>query len=119
MRVKDAVGRFGEQCAADYLQRAGMIVLARNWRCPDGELDLVVRDGDMVVFVEVKTRSSTRYGEPAEAVTRLKAARVRRLAVRWLAEHPGYDVQLRFDVVSVLRHRGGGGVELRHLRGVF
>ena len=87
MRVKDAVGRFGEQLATDHLVRAGLEVLDRNWRCRDGELDLVLRDGPALVFVEVKTRSSTAYGTPAEAVDRRKAARIRRLALRWMDEH--------------------------------
>ena len=70
MRVKDAVGRYGEQCAADHLAAAGLEILARNWRCRAGELDIVARDGSQLVFVEVKTRSSLAFGTPAEAVDR-------------------------------------------------
>lgn len=71
-----ALGRYGEQLAEQHLTAAGMVVLARNWRCPQGELDLVVRDVDgTVVFVEVKTRAGTGFGEPAEAVGRVKARR--------------------------------------------
>ena len=117
MRVKDAVGRYGEAVAADWLVAAGWTLLARNWRCPDGELDVIARDGRTIVFVEVKTRSSLAFGDPAEAVTPAKAARIRRLAVRWLAEQ---DVSgdVRFDVVSVLRGDGSGPV-VRHLPGAF
>lgn len=118
MRVKDAVGRYGEELAAGHLANAGLCVLARNWRCPDGELDIVATDGDVLVFVEVKTRSSLAFGDPAEAVSAAKAARVRRLALRWLAEHDEtYWPQLRFDVVAVLR--GPGGPSVRHVRGAF
>ena len=124
MRVKDAVGRFGEQVAVDHLQAAGLVVLARNWRCREGELDIVARDGSQLVFVEVKTRSSLRFGSPAAAVGREKSARIRQLGLRWiLAERErGADQQfwstVRFDVVSVLRG-APGGVQVEHLKGAF
>ncbi len=125
MRVKDAVGRFGEQTAARHLEAAGLTILERNWRPPRvkgsdlrGELDLVAREGDAVVVIEVKTRSGTGYGSPAEAVTADKARRIRRLAVAWLAAHPGQGHALvRFDVVSVVR--AARGVTVEHLRGAF
>ena len=120
MRVKDEVGRFGEQLAVDHLKAAGLTIVERNWRCADGELDVVAIDGSAIVFVEVKTRSSTAFGLPSEAVTRDKLARLRRLAARWLIEH--HDVgrryrDVRFDVVSVLR-LAPGGPSVDHLRGV-
>jgi putative endonuclease len=119
MRVKDAVGRFGEQLAAETLQGQGFHVLARNWRCADGELDLVAADGEVLVFVEVKTRSTVAFGDPAEAINPAKAARLRRLALRWLAEHQDrYWPELRFDVVAVVRC-GADGPQVRHLRGVL
>ncbi len=68
MRVKDAVGRFGEQLAGDYLAEACLTILERNWRCPEGEIDIIALDGSVLVVVEVKTRSTTAFGEPAEAV---------------------------------------------------
>jgi putative endonuclease len=79
-------------------------VVARNWRCRDGELDLVARRGRTVVFCEVKARTSGAFGPPAEAVTGTKQARLRRLAARWLREQarPGAGL-VRFDVASVLR----------------
>ncbi len=122
MRVKDAVGRFGEQTAARQLAAAGLTILDRNWRPTGsglrGELDLVAREGDAIVIVEVKTRSGTGFGTPAEAVTADKARRIRRLAVAWLAAHPGLgNASVRFDVVSVVRM--AGGVTVEHLRGAF
>ena len=81
------VGGYGERVAAQRLVAAGMVVLDRNWRCDAGEIDLVLRDGSTLVVCEVKTRSSVHYGHPLEAVTPVKAARLRRLAARWLAEH--------------------------------
>ena len=119
MRVKDAVGRFGEQLAADALVADGLVIIERNWRCADGELDIIATEGDVLVFVEVKTRSTVAYGDPAEAISAAKAARLRRLAVRWLAAHPErHWPELRFDVVAIVR-RGPSGPSVRHLRGAF
>jgi putative endonuclease len=122
MRVKDAVGRFGEQVAADHLEAAGLVVLARNWRCREGELDIVARDGCELVFVEVKTRSSLAFGLPAEAVDRAKSQRIRQLALRWImaAREEGEQVfwsAVRFDVVSVVR--APTGLDVTHLRAAF
>jgi putative endonuclease len=121
MRAKDAVGRFGEDLAAARLIESGLVVLARNWRCAEGELDIVAAEGAVVAFVEVKTRSTLAFGHPAEAVTPAKAARIHRLAMRWLAEHrqgvPGRP-EIRFDVVSVVR-LAVGGPALTHVRGAF
>jgi putative endonuclease len=123
VRVKDAVGKFGEDVAVTHLERAGVRVLARNWRCREGELDIVARDGDVLVFCEVKTRSGAQFGSPAEAVTTAKGERLRAVAARWLSEHLGGDdgatgcSTIRFDVVGVLRGRDGVSVE--HLRGVL
>ncbi|MCM3887207.1 YraN family protein [Frankia sp. R82] len=118
MRAKDELGRFGEEVACRHLAQAGAAILDRNWRCRDGELDIVVRDGSAVVFCEVKTRSGSRFGSGAEAVVGQKAARIRRLAARWLAEHPHPPSAVRFDVVLVLRPRQGP-VSVEHLRGAF
>lgn len=118
MRVKDAVGRFGEDVAARELESAGLRILDRNWRCADGEIDIVAADGDTLVICEVKTRSGLGFGDPAEAVVAAKAARLRRLALRWLAAHELTWAELRFDVVTVLRRADGGPV-VRHLRGAF
>ena len=94
--------------AAGWYVQQGYTVLARNWRCRDGELDLVVGRSGTYVFCEVKTRRSDAFGVPAEAVTRPKQRRIRRLALRWLSEAGGggggHRV-LRFDVVAILDGR--------------
>lgn len=118
MRAKDGVGRYGERVAARYLQEHGLEVVDRNWRCGQGELDIVARDGPVLVFVEVKTRSSAQFGVPAEAVTRVKANRIRALAVAWLAGHPHAYAGLRFDVVSVMRSPAGAA-QVLHLQDAF
>lgn len=122
MRMKDVVGRHGEDLAADHLEAAGLQILARNWRCRDGELDIVARDGPSLVFVEVKTRSSLAYGAPGEAVGRAKSARIRQLALRWIMAQrdlgeAAFWSTVRFDVVSVVR--APDGFQIAHLRGVF
>jgi len=96
------LGASGEKMAADWYVANGYEVLERNWRCREGELDLVVRKNRTVVFCEVKTRSSDAYGVPAEAVNREKRQRLRHLAARWLDGSPLRPRQIRFDVASVL-----------------
>ena len=118
MRAKDALGRHGEELAVRHLCAVGMEILARNWRCTDGEIDVVARDGDTIVFCEVKTRSSTEFGEPVDAVTARKAARLRRLAYRCLTEQRPGIAEVRFDVVSIVRPPTGAAV-VEHLRAAF
>lgn len=97
-----AIGADGEAAAATWYEARGFEVVARNWRCRDGELDLVVRRDRQLVFVEVKTRTSARFGAPAEAVTPAKQRRLRRLAMRYLADTGTTAGVLRFDVVAIL-----------------
>ncbi|WP_424188575.1 YraN family protein [Actinokineospora sp. G85] len=113
-----ATGRRGEDIAARYLTSTGLVVLARNWRCELGELDLVCADGAGVVVCEVKTRSGAGYGTPAEAVDDAKARRIRALGVRWLRENDIHHCPVRHDIVSVLL-RPGAPAEVAHLRGAF
>lgn len=117
-RATDAVGAYGERVAVRVLVDAGMCVLERNWRCPTGELDIVARDGDTLVFCEVKTRRGARCGAPAEAVNPTKVRRLRALAATWLATHPHTHGDVRFDVVSVWPQTAGPAA-VEHLRGAF
>jgi putative endonuclease len=103
------LGRHGEDLAATWYEQRGYTVLERNWRCREGELDLVLGNGDLIVICEVKTRSSDRFGSPFEAVGRTKQLRLRRLAARWLRERaPFRPATVRFDVAGVV----GGRVEV-------
>jgi putative endonuclease len=112
-----AIGEYGERLAARELQRAGCAVLDRNWRCREGELDIVARDGGVLVVCEVKSRSSDAYGSAVEAITPEKAARLRRLAELWMVAHRVSAASVRVDVVAVtLRPRGAALV--RHLVGM-
>jgi putative endonuclease len=94
-----------------------MSVLERNWRCEHGEIDIVARDGDVLVVCEVKTRSGTAFGPPAESVTRAKVARLRRLTAAWLAAHDVHPASVRIDVIAVLRS-SRGAAQVEHLQGV-
>ena len=102
MSAHQELGRDGEAAVAEGYERRGAVVVDRNWRCPAGELDLVVVDGRCVVFCEVKTRSSTRYGSPFDAVNPQKRRRLRRLAGEWLRAHDIVAPRIRIDVAAVL-----------------
>jgi putative endonuclease len=112
------LGIAGEDAVAEWYEAAAYEVLDRNWRCRDGELDLVVRRDSTLVFCEVKTRASTRFGAPVEAVTATKQRRLRTLASRWLAEHDARRRTLRFDVASVTR-ASDGELVVEVLEGAF
>jgi len=114
---KDLLGQQGEQLAAKFLTEAGLSVLGRNWRCTQGEIDIVALDGRTLVVCEVKTRSGVRFGTPLEAITRQKACRLRRLAVAWVRAHGLVFDQVRIDVVGVVR-TASGEFSLEHVRGV-
>ena len=118
MAAKDALGKRGEAIAAGHLERAGLAIVDRNWRCPQGEIDLVARDGSELVFVEVKTRSSVAFGHPLESITPVKLARLRRLAAAWCEAHPGDHNRIRIDAVAVIAPLRGE-VVVEHLERVF
>ncbi|CAH0155671.1 MULTISPECIES: YraN family protein [unclassified Arthrobacter] len=117
MRAKDVLGRHGEDLAADYLQAHGMQIVERNWRCPEGEIDIVAFDGEAVVIAEVKTRKSLAYGHPFEAVGADKLARLHRLASAWCRAQGLRAPLCRVDVIAVLDD-GIGEPDVEHLRGV-
>lgn len=114
---RHALGRAGEQLAAEYLEQHGLVVLERNWRCKLGEIDIVATDAARVVICEVKTRSGIDYGAPLEAVVPEKVRQLRNLAKAWLTEHDVGFCQVRFDVVSVL-WPPGGPVQIEHRKEV-
>jgi putative endonuclease len=118
-RSRAEIGALGEQLAAEHLTNLGLYVLARNWRCRYGELDLIAADpaARVVVFVEVKTRTGDRFGGPAEAVTAAKVRRLRRLAGMWLTSQHVRWSAIRIDVIGVRVGRGSAP-EIIHLQGV-
>jgi putative endonuclease len=115
--ARRALGVYGEEVAARALTEAGMVVLDRNWRARQGgELDLVLRDGEVLVACEVKTRRGLSCGHPLEAVTPAKAQRMVRLIDQWALEHGVRAAEIRIDVVSVLRPLQGPA-DVEHVRG--
>ena len=112
------LGKRGEDAAAAYLERTGMTVIDRNWRCKSGEIDLVALDATEIVFIEVKTRKTTATGQPEEAVTPAKQRRYKRLAQAYLQQAGLTDVAVRFDVVSLLVVADDRAL-LRHHRSAF
>lgn len=112
------LGRDGEQLAVEYLRDAGYVILDRNWRCRSGEIDIIAREGHSVVFCEVKTRRSTRFGEPIEAITAEKVRRLRTTGMSWLAQAGLRRVGVRFDVISIYRTPDGAD-QVEHLAGAF
>ena len=111
-------GKLGEAAAKKQLKKQGLKYLTANYKTNRGEIDLVFKDKDCLVFVEVKTRRGDRFGAPAEAVGRAKVQRVRRLAAAWLAQSGIHPAEVRFDVVEV-RPRRSGASDVTHLPGAF
>jgi putative endonuclease len=116
--VDSDLGARGEQAAADYLESHGLVVLSQNWRCREGELDLVATDRDRLIVCEVKTRSSPDHGEPEEFVDRRKIMRIQRATYQWLRKYRVGWCDLRFDIVSVL-WPPNESPRIRHLKGAF
>ncbi|HEX9087667.1 MAG TPA: YraN family protein [Arthrobacter sp.] len=117
MRAKDVLGRRGEELAAGYLTAQGMRIMGRNWRCSEGEIDIIALDGDTLVIVEVKTRRSLAYGHPFEAVGADKLTRLHRLSSAWCRDHELRMPLRRIDVIAVLDD-GTGEPAVEHLKGV-
>lgn len=112
-----ALGTFGEKLAAKFLQDSGMVILDRNWTSRFGELDIVARDGEILVVCEVKTRTGTSHGSSSEAVTPRKAARLRTLTEAWLSQHSLTPDAIRIDVIAI-QIPARGPAEIRQIRAV-
>jgi putative endonuclease len=114
---RKALGKYGESLAARYLTGLGMTVLNRNWHGQNGEIDLILREGFTLVICEVKTRTSTAWGTPLEAVSAQKLDRLRRLAEEWISLYDVAPHDVRIDLVGVTRPRRGVP-DIDHVRGV-
>lgn len=117
-QARQAIGAYGEGRAARHLADLGMIVLERNWRCDEGEIDIVLRDGATLVVCEVKTRTSLVAGTPHEAITDDKLARLKRLGERWVEERGVRPEGIRIDLVAVLLQQRGAPV-VDHVAGLL
>lgn len=116
--ARQALGAYGEEVAARHLTECGLTVLERNWRCEDGEIDLVLRDGDTLVVCEVKTRTSLSAGTPHEAITDAKLDRLKRLGERWAEARGVRPPDIRIDLVAVMRPRKGAAI-IDHVAGLY
>lgn len=114
---KHILGLYGEKLAGNYLQALGYEIIEKNWRCRLGEIDLIVRDKNRYVFVEVKTRNGAGFGHPLEAITETKLRRLRVLVSEWCRARQVSGVDVRIDAVGVLVEQGK--VQLEHLKQVF
>jgi putative endonuclease len=117
-RATRALGRTGEDLACAYLESRKFSILARGFRMFRGEIDIVARQDETLVFVEVKTRADDSYGRPEESVTPAKQRQIRRIAQGYLLAHPCRDAGCRFDVISIL-FRGPGDYRLEHFVDAF
>lgn len=114
---RQALGAYGEQVAERHLRASGLVVLDRNWRCDEGEIDLVLRDGTVLVVCEVKTRRTALGGTPHEAITDVKLERLQRLGWRWARAHGLSPQDVRVDLVAVIQPRKGAAV-VDHVPGI-
>ncbi|MBA4602441.1 YraN family protein [Thermoactinomyces mirandus] len=117
--MRKRVGRQGEELAARYLQENGYQIIDQNWTTRQGELDIIALKGQQLVFVEVRTTQSGKFGYGLESVGYRKQEKLRQLALQYLRENPVYYGSFRFDVISVLWDRQGMRTEVQHIEGAF
>lgn len=110
-------GNYGEDAAVEYLIRKGLSILCRNFLCRHGEIDIIAKDGETIVFAEVKYRHSTAYGLPGQAVDRKKQHHIIKSALYYLQQHRLFDQNVRFDVIEVLKI--DGRIRIRQIEGAF
>jgi putative endonuclease len=119
LAARPGTGRRAEELAVSHLERAGLRIVARNWRRPEGELDIVADDAGSCVFVEVRSRTGDEMGHPLESITPQKRARVIRAARLYLDEQPGPAAGYRFDVVAVTFWTDGRPPDVVHIPEAF
>lgn len=112
-----SLGKDGEECAVKYLKQNRFKILNRNYRCSLGEIDIIAKEKDTIVFVEVKTRKSDDYTEPFESVGKKKQAKIRDLALYYLQEKDCSDCEIRFDVLSIVID--GPDKKVEHIKNAF
>lgn len=117
VKKTERLGEKGEKEACRWLKKQGYRILERNYRCKVGEIDIIARDEDILSFVEVKTRSSTQFGSPFEAVDLRKQKQISRVALDYLASHRVDAVAIRFDVIAV--SRGQIGFQCKLIKNAF
>ena len=119
MDQRKKIGRMGEEVAATYLRQNGYQILARNWSTRLGEIDLIAKKQQEIVFVEVRTTRGLRFGYGFQSVDVRKQQRVRRLAMQYIQQHKLGHLPIRFDVISVLMNREDQVLQLDHIPNAF
>ena len=112
------LGNWGEQLAAEFLKRNNYVLLAQNYRCQYGEIDIIAREKDSIVFVEVKTRNSSNFGMGLEAVNYVKIQKIKKTAMAYLSEKPLKYNSLRFDVIDI-NLSNSSTPEIIHIKNAF
>lgn len=113
-----SLGKKGEDIATSHLERNGFQIIVRNYRQKTGEIDIIAKDGKWLVFIEVKTRTSLRFGQPFEAVTQKKQNQIGRVALDYMTRNKISDQPVRFDVISIVLGRNGK-TDIEHLPDCF
>lgn len=119
MTYQKQIGKIGEDLAADYLIKQGCQILARNFSVRFGEIDLIALDGDDLIFVEVKTRTTDTFGAPEDSVTPAKVERMQSAAMMWLQAHPEAPDDWRMDVIAILIDHQNKVLDLQHFVNIY
>lgn len=113
------LGKFGEEIAAEYLADIGYSIIKRNYRCENGEIDVIAKDNDVIVFIEVKTRRSLKYGIPQSAVTQQKQSQISMVALSYLNQVNAFDSPCRFDVIAITLPPASKELQIEHIQNAF
>ena len=117
--MRQELGKLGEDLACTYLKQRGYKILTRNYRKPVGEIDIICKIGEIIIFVEVKTRTSLEFGYPEEAVNNSKRKTIRTVARHYLQENNHYYKEIRFDVISILMQNKNQNQIINHIEAAF
>lgn len=119
-KARQQVGQMGEEAASKYLKEQGYNIVETNYRCKLGEIDIIARDGDMVVIVEVRTKTGLAFGRPEESINQEKARKLYRLALQYIQSNYHRDIPSRIDLVAVMLEKSSGQVkEVKHIKNIL
>lgn len=118
--MRQKVGQMGEQAARDYLEKQGYSIIETNYRCKLGEIDIIARDGEMVVIVEVRTKTGLAFGRPEESINRDKARKLNRLALQYIQANYHREISSRIDLIAVMIEKNSGLVkDVKHIKNIL
>ncbi len=118
--MRQKVGQKGEQAARDYLEKQGYSIIETNYRCRLGEIDIIARDEDMVVIVEVRAKTGLNFGRPEESINQEKARKLHRLALQYIQSNYHREISSRIDLVAVMIEKSSGLVkDIKHIKNIL